>query len=94
MAFAYGALTPSGPPSQMVRLAMTFFTPRGRCNALRLAPTTPNRKRLQALTSIEFGLFPVRSPLLRESRLISLPAGTEMFHFPAFASQAYGFSLG
>ncbi len=34
-----------------------------------------------------FGLLPVRSPLLRESRLISFPAGTEMFQFPAFASQ-------
>ena len=33
-----------------------------------------------------FGLFPVRSPLLGESRLISLPAGTEMFQFPTFAS--------
>jgi hypothetical protein len=39
-----------------------------------------------------FGLFRVRSPLLAESRLISLPAGTEMFHFPAFASRAYVFS--
>jgi hypothetical protein len=29
-----------------------------------------------------FGLFPFRSPLLRESRLISLPPGTEMFQFP------------
>ncbi len=28
----------------------------------------------------------VRSPLLAQSRLISSPAGTEMFHFPAFAS--------
>ena len=36
--------------------------------------------------SRRFRLFPVRSPLLRESRLISSPAGTEMFHFPAFAS--------
>ena len=35
-----------------------------------------------------FGLFPFRSPLLRESRLISSPAGTEMFHFPAFASKS------
>ena len=32
-----------------------------------------------------FGLFPFRSPLLRESRLISSPSGTEMFHFPEFA---------
>ena len=38
------------------------------------------------LESTWFGLFPVRSPLLRESRLISSPAGTEMFHFPALAS--------
>ena len=29
-----------------------------------------------------FGLVPVRSPLLRESRLISVPPGTEMFQFP------------
>ena len=33
-----------------------------------------------------FGLFPFRSPLLWESRLISLPPGTEMFHFPGLAS--------
>ena len=33
-----------------------------------------------------FGLFPLRSPLLRESRLISFPSGTEMFHFPELAS--------
>ena len=32
-----------------------------------------------------FGLFPVRSPLLGESRLISVPPGTEMFHFPGLA---------
>jgi hypothetical protein len=32
-----------------------------------------------------FGLIPVRSPLLRESHLMSLPPGTEMFHFPGFA---------
>ena len=38
------------------------------------------------LTSMRFGLFPFRSPLLGESRLISFPAGTEMFHFPAWAS--------
>ena len=31
-----------------------------------------------------FGLLPVRSPLLGESRLISSPAGTQMVHFPAY----------
>ena len=35
--------------------------------------------------SNRFGLFPVRSPLLGESRLISFPSGTEMFHFPELA---------
>ena len=33
-----------------------------------------------------FGLFPFRSPLLRESHSISFPLGTEMFHFPRLAS--------
>ena len=32
-----------------------------------------------------FSLFPFRSPLLWESRLISFPLGTEMFHFPRSA---------
>ena len=39
------------------------------------------------------GLLPVRSPLLRESQLISFPKGTEMFHFPSFALQHYVFML-
>ena len=36
----------------------------------------------QAVKPLRFGLFPVRSPLLGESRLISFPLGTEMFQFP------------
>ena len=31
-----------------------------------------------------FGLFPLRSPLLRESRLLSFPRGNQMFQFPRF----------
>ena len=34
---------------------------------------------------MRFGLFPVRSPLLGESLLFSLPGGTKMFQFPPFA---------
>ena len=59
-------------------------------------PTAPYRRPTETynatatthtgLTSLWFGLFPFRSPLLGESRLISVPAGTEMFHFPAWAS--------
>jgi hypothetical protein len=36
------------------------------------------------------GSDPFRSPLLRTSRLISLPPGTEMFQFPGFASRSLG----
>jgi hypothetical protein len=35
--------------------------------------------------SPRFGLVPVRSPLLRESLLLSFPPGTEMFQFPGLA---------
>ena len=38
-----------------------------------------------------FRLFRFRSPLLSESRLFSLPSGTEMVHFPGFAPPPYGF---
>ena len=38
-----------------------------------------------------FRLFPVRSPLLGESRLISFPPVTEMFQFAGFASTPYVF---
>jgi len=39
-----------------------------------------------------FGLLPVRSSLLGESRLISFPPGTEIFQFPGFALDTYVFS--
>ena len=48
-------------------------------SGLRCGPTTP------AGIAIRFGLVPVRSPLLRESRLLSLPPGNEMFQFPGLA---------
>ena len=56
--------------------------PRGLHLTSRLAsvdPTTPTPQ------GDRFRLGPVRSPLLRASRLISLPPGTEMFQFPGFA---------
>ena len=63
--FAYGALTLSRRPSQSVPLC------RLRCRLPRRRPTTPS-----CIAAPWFGLLPFRSPLLRESRLISLPAGT------------------
>ena len=38
-------------------------------------------------------LFPFRSPLLWESRLISFPVATQMFQFATFALHAYVFSM-
>ena len=43
-------------------------------------PTTPIMPKHN-----RFGLLPVRSPLLGESFLFSLPPGTKMFQFPGFA---------
>ena len=40
------------------------------------------------------GLVRFRSPLLAESRLMSVPPATEMFQFAGFASRAYEFSAG
>jgi hypothetical protein len=51
-------------------------------------PATPVTQRLPAITRNRFSLIRVRSPLLAESLLLSLPAGTEMFHFPALPSTA------
>ena len=44
--------------------------------------------------SFRFALFRVRSPLLTESRLMSLPRPTKMFQFRRFPSCTYGFSTG
>ncbi len=71
LVFAYRALTVSGAPSQGTSTDFAECV-RGSYNP--------------GMHARRFGLRPFRSPLLRASRLISLPAGTEMFQFPAFAS--------
>jgi hypothetical protein len=59
----------------------------------RLAGThDPECTTLPGLAYIRFGLFPVRSPLLRKSLLFSFPEGTKMFQFPSLASATYVFS--
>ena len=56
-------------------------------------PVSPDFPIRSTMTSAkDCWLVPVRSPLLGESRLISVPMGTEMFHFPTFASHTYVFS--
>ena len=67
--FAYGPFTLWGRTFQNFPLSSQIP---------RRGPATPSRKR------DGLGMVPFRSPLLRESRLISFPPGTEMFHFPGF----------
>ena len=43
-------------------------------------------------TNPGLGYVRVRSPLLTESMSLSVPTGTEMFQFPAFAPTTYEFS--
>ena len=56
-----------------------------------ICPTTRMLHRIRPVPQHPFRLFPVRSPLLRESRLISLPPGTKMVQFPGCAHQPYSF---
>ena len=52
------------------------------------AEQVPLRPYNPAVRAPRFRLVPVRSPLLRESRLISLPGATEMFQFAPLASSS------
>ena len=56
-----------------------------------IGPHDPPHATPVGLTRTEFRLFRVRSPLLAESLLLSLPPGTEMVHFPGLASPPYEF---
>src|SRR3954466_12523745 len=86
--FVYGGITLCAGPSQVLRLTtMIFYSSLVRQNQ-HCGPTTPDTQRLPAITRMWFGLFRFRSPLLTESRLLSLPVGTEMFHFPTFPPHA------
>ena len=87
-AFAYRTVTFCGRTFQIIRLACWFVTLRPRRDGTTPAPATPGVQRSRAVTYARFRLFPFRSPLLRESLLLSVPGGTEMVHFPPFASRS------
>jgi hypothetical protein len=84
MRFTYGALTLCGGTFQNPSATQQLCNSVERLVTLLFGPTTPHRQRHQALTPARFRLFPFRSPLLRESLLLSFPQGTEMFQFPWF----------
>jgi hypothetical protein len=87
--FSCTGLSPStATPSRGLPLTTLFsdFLPSRQRRLSR--PTTPTTQRLPAITCNRFSLIRFRSPLLTESRLFSLPVGTEMFHFPTFPPHA------
>ena len=47
-----------------------------------IPPGATARSRNPGMQASRFGLVRFRSPLLTQSRLLSFPRGTEMFHFP------------
>ena len=57
-------------------------------------PYNPAVRNALRLTRKRFRLFPFRSPLLRESLLLSFPGVTKMFQFAPFPSCTYVFSTG
>ena len=90
--FTYGAITLYGRPFQTVRLTLPLpsFTRSRACRQARHRILWSYNPEL-SFRIARFGLFRFRSPLLSESRLISLPLGTEMVHFPRFAPPPYEF---
>ena len=90
-----GLLPSPAPLSRGVRLAEeVFYSSRAPSHP----PTAPHYTGQinddGLLRKDRFRLLPVRSPLLREWLLLSVPAVTEMFQFTAFAPAAYVFSGG
>ena len=85
MHFVYGAITLYGGPFQVPStIHLLCNSPRG----LRPSPARSHDPALAtpaSLAPMRFGLFPVRSPLLGESRLFSFPGATKMFQFAPFA---------
>jgi hypothetical protein len=83
-AFTYRTITVYGAAFQRLQLTADLLTSLPGVSPTQDRPTTPTTQPLTGITRNRFSLIRVRSPLLTESLLFSLPAGTEMFHFPAF----------
>jgi hypothetical protein len=82
--FVYRGITCYAGPFQTLQLRHTFMTGRGSGSYLHEVPRPRPCNAYRLSHMARFSLFRFRSPLLTESRLLSLPVGTEMFHFPTF----------
>ena len=90
--FAYGTIALCGARFHALQLPIGLVTLAGTATS-RTGALQPLVRNAWPLTRTKFGLFPFRSPLLGESRLISFPPGTEMFQFPGLPPHAYVFSM-
>ena len=86
--FAYRTIAVYGPPIPGDSARVQF------CNSPTLdafgsnrAPRHRPHNACMLVNATRFRLFPVRSPLLRKSRFLSLPGVTEMFQFSPLASR-------
>ena len=86
-AFGYGAITLYGREFNPVRLTRRFITAAGPVGARTPSPTTPMPQPPTGITRHRFGHHPLS---LATTHGISFPAGTEMFHFPAYPPHECG----
>ena len=78
-------LSPStAPHSKGLQLHTHFLTASPAGRPIRALPQPPTHNPCRVSHAHGLAILRFRSPLLTESLLFSLPAGTEMFHFPAF----------
>ena len=81
---------PTLDPASADQISTTGLSPAmAKLSSLFVYPYSYISQSATPCASTRFVLIPFRSPLLWESRLISLPSGTEMFHFPEFALYKY-----
>ena len=93
MRFTYGTITRYGHSFQSIRLCIDFVTESLHCNATPAAPQLPSKNACR-LNFDEFGLFPFRSPLLREYLRFLFLRVLRCFTSPGIASSTYEFSAG
>lgn len=88
-AYGYGAITLYGPVSNPVRLTHAFITTANGVGRWTGVPTTPCAQPPTGITRARFSHHPLS---LATTHGVSSPAGTEMFHFPAYPPHKCGAS--
>lgn len=91
--FAYGAFTLYGVAFQLLLLPVGFVTSPEAGRLLTDMSHYPDVAKAAAMALRRFRLFPVRSPLLRESLSVSFPRATKRFYFARFGSSFEDTSL-